>query len=228
MSTVSCKSCTIFCYAKKEKYLHEICLLLQEFFSTGLLNLYSQIRCAENRYTAVEIDINAPWQICYFLKYLGHTFHLVFNSQKFDGFSISIILLRSNTNSAKQSVIMQKRHSRTTYSEDIRCFSLNGHFSRKNLVAWPPFTKHYKHTNSAQVTCFIIVNFGLDMFFISLFLLLLRILFLNWPRGLVQGYHLRRLSLNSRVFSFYFKVNPFCLYDHDILLFIKFNANKNG
>ena len=152
----------------------------------------------------------------------------MFNSQKFDGFSISIILLRSNTNSAKQSVIMQKRHSRTTYSEDIRCFSLNGHFSRKNLVAWPPFTKHYKHTNSAQVTCFIIVNFGLDMFFISLFLLLLRILFLNWPRGLVQGYHLRRLSLNSRVFSFYFKVNPFCLYDHDILLFIKFNANKNG
>ena len=143
---------------------------------------------------------------------------------------IYIMLLRSNINSAKKSVIMQKRHSHTTFSENvlvIRCFSLNCHFSRKNLMGWPPFTKYYKHTNSPQVTYFIIVNFGLDIFFISLFLLLLRILFLKWLRGLVQGYHFKKISFEFQGVFVLLKVNPLCLYGHNILLFIKFNASKN-
>ena len=109
---------------------------------------------------------------------------------------------------------MQKQHSNWTFSETIRYFCLNGHFFRKNVMGWLSLTRCYKDTNSAQVTCFIIVNFCLDIFFISFFLFLLYILFFKvTDRPL---YHipvtkiiiLRKMFWNSWVFLFYLKVSP--------------------
>ena len=54
-------SCTLLRYAEKEKHLHEIlCLLSQKFFPPGLPNLGAQIKCVQNRYNAVQTDLNYP------------------------------------------------------------------------------------------------------------------------------------------------------------------------
>ena len=42
----------------KKKSITQICL--QGFFSSGLPNLGSQITCAQNWYTAVQIDLKYP------------------------------------------------------------------------------------------------------------------------------------------------------------------------
>ena len=41
-------------------YLHQICLLSQNKFFPGLPNLGAQIRCAQDRYTAVKTDLKYP------------------------------------------------------------------------------------------------------------------------------------------------------------------------
>ena len=108
---------------------------------------------------------------------------------------------------------MQKQHSNWTFSETIRCFCLNGHFFRKNVMGWLSLTRCYKDTNSAQVTCFIIVNFCLDIFFISFFLFLLYILFFKVTERplyipVTKIIILRKMFWNSWVFLFYLKVSP--------------------
>ena len=115
----------------KKKYLHEI-----GFFSEGVFSQVYLIWAPKLGVPKIGIPLfksiwNTPSQIS---EVSGSTFHLVFNAQKIDGFNTSIMLLRSNMNSAKKSVIMQKRHSHTTFFENIRCFSLSCHFSRKNLM----------------------------------------------------------------------------------------------
>ena len=49
-------------YAKKEKYLHEISMFtsIKNFFFPDLPNLNTQIRCAQNRYTAVQNGPKIP------------------------------------------------------------------------------------------------------------------------------------------------------------------------
>ena len=58
VSNVSCKSCTLLCYAKKNKSLQELSMLLsQKIVFSSLPNLGAQIRFAQIRYTAVQRDI---------------------------------------------------------------------------------------------------------------------------------------------------------------------------
>ena len=116
---------------------------------------------------------------------------------------------------------MQKQHSHRTFSETIRCFRLNGHFFRKNLMGWPSLSRYYKDTNLPQITCFIIVNISFFSFFT------LHSLWLRDPIPVTKIIILRKLAWNSWAFLFYLKVNPHDLYGHCILLFIGFNASKN-
>ena len=58
ISNVSCKRCTLLCYAKKDKYL--LVFTFTSFFSPSLPNLAPQLRCAQNRYTAVQMDLKYP------------------------------------------------------------------------------------------------------------------------------------------------------------------------
>ena len=46
--------------SKKKGLTRNICLLSQKNFFPSLLNLGAQIGCAENRYTAVQIDLKPP------------------------------------------------------------------------------------------------------------------------------------------------------------------------
>ena len=61
VSNVSYKSCTLLCSAEKEKCLHKISVYFYKtFFSPGLRNIGAQIRCAQNRQTAVQTDVKYP------------------------------------------------------------------------------------------------------------------------------------------------------------------------
>ena len=60
VSKVSYKGCTLFWYAKKKVFARNWFLFRRSFFP-GLPNLGSQIRCAQNRYTAVQIDLKYPF-----------------------------------------------------------------------------------------------------------------------------------------------------------------------
>ena len=103
---------------------------------------------------------------------------------------------------------MQKQHSHRTFSETIRCFRLNGHFFRKNLMGWPSLSRYYKDTNLPQITCFIIVNISFFSFFT------LHSLWLRDPIPVTKIIILRKLAWNSWAFLFYLKVNPPFLYSH--------------
>ena len=72
---VSCKRCTLLCYAKKDKYL--LVFTFTSFFSPSLPNLAPQLRCAQNRYTAVQMDLKYPvfWKGLWF-NYLISTLSL--------------------------------------------------------------------------------------------------------------------------------------------------------
>ena len=51
--------------AKKGKYLHKISMLIFiRIFFPGLPNLGAQIRCAQNRYTTVQMDLKYYLEIC--------------------------------------------------------------------------------------------------------------------------------------------------------------------
>ena len=61
MSSVSYKSCTLLLYAEKEKYLSKISMFTftkKKF--PGLTVLGAQVRCAQNWYIAVQIDLKYP------------------------------------------------------------------------------------------------------------------------------------------------------------------------
>ena len=61
VSKVSCKSCILLWYAKKEKYLQKISFFtFTKIFSPGLPNLGTQIRSSQNRYTTVQTDLKYP------------------------------------------------------------------------------------------------------------------------------------------------------------------------
>ena len=64
VSNLSYKSCTLLGYAKKKSiYTKYLCFLSQQFFTTkvgDLTNLGAQISCAQNRYTAVQMDLKYP------------------------------------------------------------------------------------------------------------------------------------------------------------------------
>ena len=115
---------------------------------------------------------------------------------------------------------MQKQHSHRTFSETIRCFRLNGHFFRKNLMGWPSLTIYYKDTNLPHY----LLDHCRHKFF-SFFTL--HSLWLRDPIPVTKIIILRKLAWNSWAFLFYLKVNPHDLYGHCILLFIGFNASKN-
>ena len=73
VSNLSYKSYTLLWYAKKEKYLHKISMFtFANFFFPGLPNLGAKIRCAQNRYTAVQTDPNTPYN---YSVYLHKTFY---------------------------------------------------------------------------------------------------------------------------------------------------------
>ena len=57
VSNISCKSCTLLWYTKKETYLHEISMFTFIFFPRLL---GAHIRCAQNQYTTVQIDLKYP------------------------------------------------------------------------------------------------------------------------------------------------------------------------
>ena len=53
--------CTLFCYAKKGKYLQELLFTFtKKFFFPSLANLDAQIRWAQNRYATLQTDLNYP------------------------------------------------------------------------------------------------------------------------------------------------------------------------
>ena len=61
MSNVSYKSCTLLWYSKKEKCFHKISIFtFIKIFFPGLPNLRAQLRCAQNRYVAVQMDLKYP------------------------------------------------------------------------------------------------------------------------------------------------------------------------
>ena len=62
VSNISYKSCTLLWYAEKEKFLHEISMFTftKKVFSPGLPDLGAQIRCAHNRYPAVQTGLKYP------------------------------------------------------------------------------------------------------------------------------------------------------------------------
>ena len=73
MSNVSWKSCTLPCYAKKEKYLHEISMFtFTNLFFPGLPNLGVKVRCTQNRFTAAKWTQNIP---CNYSVYLHKRFY---------------------------------------------------------------------------------------------------------------------------------------------------------
>ena len=65
MSNISYRSFTVLWYAKKDKYLHKISMFT---FTIFFSSLEIQIRCAQNRYTAVQTELKYPVKvkrICY-------------------------------------------------------------------------------------------------------------------------------------------------------------------
>ena len=61
VSSVSYKSCTLLWYVKREKYLHIINMFIfKKYFSPGSRKLGAQIRCAQSRYTAVQMNLKYP------------------------------------------------------------------------------------------------------------------------------------------------------------------------
>ena len=59
VSNISYKSYTLLWY-KTEKYLHQISMFTFTIFSPGSPNLGTQIRCAQNQYTTVQVDLKHP------------------------------------------------------------------------------------------------------------------------------------------------------------------------
>ena len=58
--TFHVRVCTLLWNTKKGKYLHEISMFAFTIFTPCLPNLGDQIRCAQNRYAAVQTDIKYP------------------------------------------------------------------------------------------------------------------------------------------------------------------------